>query len=214
MIDDPENLIVSLTDHTLSVSYTVGDPTHRYPGGVLVFDTFVRHPPHGEAYVNTDTLRVTGPSSTAVTHAPEGSIVEGNQTVVSTIPDRGTYSPRLGRDATIAFAPNGGIVAQAATVIAVRAHALGMIESELLDADDSLLTVGNPDVVSDEVAAFRHDVAEQVVETQVFDDGLQYVTLRKSPCGFVGTTSLVEYVDEPPYVRVQLPPVDRRDGAA
>jgi KaiC/GvpD/RAD55 family RecA-like ATPase len=87
-------------------------------------------------------------------------------------------------------------------------------EAELLEPEDSFVTVGNPDVVSDEVAAFRHDVAEQVVETQVFDDGLQYVTLRKSPCGFVGTTSLVEYVEEPPYLRVQMPPADRRDGAS
>jgi KaiC/GvpD/RAD55 family RecA-like ATPase len=88
------------------------------------------------------------------------------------------------------------------------------LEAELLGPDDSLVSVGNPDVVPDEVAAFRHDVAEQVVETQVFDDGLQYVTLRKSPCGFVGTTSLVEYVDDPPYLRVQAPPADRRDDAA
>lgn len=88
------------------------------------------------------------------------------------------------------------------------------LEAKLLGGDDSLVSVGNPNVVADEVAAFRHDVAEQVVETQVFDDGLQYLTLRKSPCGFVGTTSLVEYVDDPPYVRVQAPPADRRDGAA
>jgi circadian clock protein KaiC len=86
-------------------------------------------------------------------------------------------------------------------------------EGSLLGPDDSLVVVGNPDVVADEVAAFRQDVAEQVVETRVQDDGLQYLTLRKSPCGFVGTTSLVEYVAEPPYLRVQEPPEDRRDGA-
>jgi circadian clock protein KaiC len=83
----------------------------------------------------------------------------------------------------------------------------------LLGSEDSLVSVGNPDVVADEVAAFRHDVAEQVIETRVHDDGLQYLTLRKSPCGFVGTTSLVEYLAEPPYLRVQEPPEDRRDGA-
>lgn len=133
VVDDPENLTVTLNDRTLSVTYTVADATHLYPGDVLVFDTFVRHPPHGEAYVNTDRLRVTGPSSTIVTYTPEGSTVEGNQAVWTSSPDRGTYSPRLGRDATIAFAPDGGIVAQAATTTAVRAHVLGMIKSELLD---------------------------------------------------------------------------------
>jgi len=86
-------------------------------------------------------------------------------------------------------------------------------EGSLLGPEDSLVAVGNPNVVADEVAAFRHDVAEQVVETRIHDDGLQYLTLRKSPCGFVGTTSLVEYVEEPPYLRVQEPPDDRRDGA-
>ena len=84
-------------------------------------------------------------------------------------------------------------------------------EADLLGPEDSLLYVGNPAVVSDQTAAFRHDVAEQVVETRIHDDGLQYVTLRKSPCGFVGTTSLVEYVDEPPYVRVQHPPAERSE---
>lgn len=86
-------------------------------------------------------------------------------------------------------------------------------EGSLIDPEDSLVSVGNPDVVADEVAAFRHDVAEQVIETRIHDDGLQYLTLRKSPCGFVGTTSLVEYAAEPPYLRVQEPPKDRRDGA-
>lgn len=32
----------------------------------------------------------------------------------------------------------------------------------------------------------------------VNNDGLQYLSLDKSPCGFVGTTSLVEYSTEPP----------------
>ena len=86
-------------------------------------------------------------------------------------------------------------------------------EADLLGPDDALVYAVNTAVVSDEVAAFHHDVAEQVLETRVLDDGLQYLTLRKSPCGFVGTTSLVEYVEEPPYLRVQRPPQDRRDGS-
>jgi hypothetical protein len=71
----------------------------------------------------------------------------------------------------------------------------------------------NPSVVADRIAAFHTDVAEQVLETRIHDNGLQYLTLRKSPCGFVGSTSLVEYVEEPPYIRVQGPPQDRREGA-
>lgn len=79
-------------------------------------------------------------------------------------------------------------------------------ESALLDGDDRLVHVTNPDVVDDTVAAFHRDAAEQVLHTWIEDDGLQYVRLKKSPCGFVGTTSLIEYVTEPPYLRVQDPP--------
>jgi KaiC/GvpD/RAD55 family RecA-like ATPase len=86
-------------------------------------------------------------------------------------------------------------------------------ESRLIGPDDSLLYVLNPSVVADRIAAFHTDVAEQVLETRILDNGLQYLTLRKSPCGFVGSTSLVEYVEEPPYIRVQGPPQDRREGA-
>jgi KaiC/GvpD/RAD55 family RecA-like ATPase len=138
----------------------------------------------------------------------------------------GVHAPRETADAMIDLFGDLDEAADGETYALVNgdalAHRLGAggarrlryaYEAELLGPDDSFVTIGNPDVVPDEVAAFRHDVAEQVVETQVFDDGLQYVTLRKSPCGFVGTTSLVEYVDDPPYVRVQHPPVDRRDGS-
>ncbi|MFB6160645.1 MAG: RAD55 family ATPase [Haloferacaceae archaeon] len=85
-------------------------------------------------------------------------------------------------------------------------------ESRLLQRSDTLLYVLNPSVVEERVAEFHKDVAEQVLDTRITDSGLQYLTLRKSPCGFVGSTSLVEYIDEPPYIRVQAPPRDRRDG--
>jgi KaiC/GvpD/RAD55 family RecA-like ATPase len=85
-------------------------------------------------------------------------------------------------------------------------------ESRLVGPDDTLLYVLNPAVIPDRVAEFHKNVAEQVLGTRILDNGLQYVTLRKSPCGFVGSTSLVEYVEDPPYLRVQDPPQDRRDG--
>lgn len=87
-------------------------------------------------------------------------------------------------------------------------------QSRFLDPDDTLIHVSNPETIADRAAAFYRDAAEQVVETWVADDGLQYVTLRKSPCGFVGSTSLVEYVADPPYVRVQDPPATRENPAA
>jgi KaiC/GvpD/RAD55 family RecA-like ATPase len=84
-------------------------------------------------------------------------------------------------------------------------------EANLVDADDRLLHVTNPGQVDDSVTAFYRDAAEQVIETWMEDDGLQYLRLKKSPCGFVGSTSLVEYLTEPPYLEVQSPPGGRED---
>lgn len=87
-------------------------------------------------------------------------------------------------------------------------------ESQIIDDRDMVAHIQNPNVVSDEIAAFYHDAAEQVIQTWVRDDGLQYVTLKKSPCGFVGSTSLMEYINEPPYLRVQAPPQSRTNPFA
>jgi KaiC/GvpD/RAD55 family RecA-like ATPase len=84
-------------------------------------------------------------------------------------------------------------------------------EAQLIEADDTLLHVSNPDTIGDQIGAFYRNAAEQVLDVWMEDDGLQYVTLTKSPCGFVGTTSLVEYVEEPPYIRVQHPPQTREN---
>lgn len=87
-------------------------------------------------------------------------------------------------------------------------------ESNLVRPGDTLVHVHNPGTATDEVSAFFENTAEQVVETWLSDSGLQYVHLRKSPCGFVGTTSLVEYLEEAPYVAVQDPPSDRETPMA
>ena len=87
-------------------------------------------------------------------------------------------------------------------------------EAQLLDPESALLELLNPNTVSDELAGFYHGSVEQVLDTWIDDAGRQYVALRKSPCGFVGTTSLVEYIDDPPYVRVQHPPQTRENPYA
>jgi KaiC/GvpD/RAD55 family RecA-like ATPase len=87
-------------------------------------------------------------------------------------------------------------------------------ETTLLDDDDRLVHVTNPGQIDDEMSAFYRDAAEQVIETWTEDDGLQYLRLQKSPCGFVGTTSLVEYLTDPPYLRVQDPPSERENPYA
>jgi KaiC/GvpD/RAD55 family RecA-like ATPase len=87
-------------------------------------------------------------------------------------------------------------------------------ESRMLREEDLLVHVHNPSATSDEVAGFYTTAAEQVLRTWLADDGLQYITLEKSPCGFIGTTSLVEYTTEPPYLRIQDPPQERENPYA
>ncbi|MFB6120173.1 MAG: hypothetical protein ABEJ68_03545 [Halobacteriaceae archaeon] len=79
-------------------------------------------------------------------------------------------------------------------------------ETKLLESEDLLVHVQNPAVVADEIAAVYESAATQVLATELTDDGRQHVTLRKSPRGRVGATSLVKFTDEPPFVEVASPP--------
>jgi KaiC/GvpD/RAD55 family RecA-like ATPase len=87
-------------------------------------------------------------------------------------------------------------------------------ESRMLREEDLMVHVHNPSVTPEEVSGFYTNAAEQVIRTWLADDGLQYLTLEKSPCGFIGTTSLVEYTTDPPYLRVQDPPQERENPYA
>lgn len=131
VVDEPANLSVALAGRTVTATFTVADATHRYPGGVVLFDGFARYPPHGAPYINADTLTVEGPSDTAITHTPPESTVSGNRAVWKPGDDRQRFNSPLGREARVAFAPDDGVLAQVATAGAVRVHALETIESEL-----------------------------------------------------------------------------------
>lgn len=87
-------------------------------------------------------------------------------------------------------------------------------EAQLLAESDMLVDILNPNVVADVSSEFYKDAAEQVLNVWSTEEGLQYVTLEKSPCGFVGTTSLIEYRNTPPYLRVQEPPQTRTNPYA
>ncbi|MUV87237.1 AAA family ATPase [Natronomonas sp. CBA1123] len=87
-------------------------------------------------------------------------------------------------------------------------------EAHWLRSDDLLVHVHNPNVTGDRITGFYTNAAEQVLRTWITDNGLQYVSLKKSPCGFVGTTSLVEYTTEHPFLRVQDPPEERENPYA
>lgn len=84
-------------------------------------------------------------------------------------------------------------------------------QESYLRPDDLLVHVHNPTVTSRDIGGFYTNAAEQVIRTWLSPDGLQYLTLEKSPCGFIGTTSMVEYTTEPPFLRLQRPPQEREN---
>lgn len=128
---EPENLSSTLEDRTLTVTFAVDDSTHQYPGGVIVFDEFTQSPPTTDVYVNADTLTITGPSGTTVTHTPPGGTIAENRATWTSESDQQYDGPELGREPTVAFAPDDGLVSKAATSGALEAHSFGLIESEL-----------------------------------------------------------------------------------
>jgi len=78
-------------------------------------------------------------------------------------------------------------------------------EEHLYLEGDTSVYLYNPGTLSDQLAAFYENGAWQTVRTWVGDNGLQYVKLEKSPSGYLGSTRLVEYVEEEPYMRIQQP---------
>ncbi|MFC6974068.1 hypothetical protein ACFQL1_04295 [Halomicroarcula sp. GCM10025709] len=79
-------------------------------------------------------------------------------------------------------------------------------EENLYQPEDTTMYLYNPDTLSDELAAFYRNGAWQNLRTWVNDNGLQYIKLKKSPSGYMGSTRLVEYVTDEPYMRVQRLP--------
>ncbi|PSP95507.1 hypothetical protein BRC91_02330 [Halobacteriales archaeon QS_4_62_28] len=79
-------------------------------------------------------------------------------------------------------------------------------EENLFDARDTSLYFFNEESMTDELAAFYQNSAWQSLKTWLSDNGLQYIKLEKAPNGYLGSTRLVEYTDEEPYMQVQNPP--------
>lgn len=130
VVDEPQNLTVTLNDRIVTTTFTVENVAHRHTGNVLLFDIFAQAPPNGDAYIDADRLTVRGPPGMAVTHAPASGNVTGPR-VVWTSADNRMGSPKINRKSYIAFAPDDGIVAQIASDVAIRGALLGTIGTEL-----------------------------------------------------------------------------------
>ena len=78
-------------------------------------------------------------------------------------------------------------------------------ELQFLADSELLVQLLNPAVVPSAVAAFYRDSAEQIIDITQYNEGMRYLTLNKSPSGRVGSTALLNPIDEPPYVRAEMP---------
>ncbi|MFB6203721.1 MAG: RAD55 family ATPase [Candidatus Nanohaloarchaea archaeon] len=94
------------------------------------------------------------------------------------------------------------------------ARSLAYHESGMVEEEDRLIYLMNPRVIPDELADTYIDMSDQVLTTWLADDGIQWIKLKKSPCGYVGKTALVEYMDERPYLSVEAPPSERENPLA
>ena len=79
-------------------------------------------------------------------------------------------------------------------------------EENLYLERDTSMYMFNPQTMDERLAAFYENGAWQTLDTWISGNGLQYLELEKSPSGYLGSTRLVEYLDEEPYMRVQRPP--------
>jgi hypothetical protein len=77
-------------------------------------------------------------------------------------------------------------------------------ETTVIDDEDVLLHLQNPDFADAETTAVYENAATQVLDVTLGEGGRQHVSLEKSPAGLVGATGLVEFTDEQPYVSVSL----------
>lgn len=77
------------------------------------------------------------------------------------------------------------------------------LEANYISPEDIHLDIHNPNLMADQLAAFYVDAAGQVLRTWMSESGLQYLELSKSPMGSVGSTRLIEYTEDRPFLRIQ-----------
>ena len=66
--------------------------------------------------------------------------------------------------------------------------------------DDVVLYTVNPGSQDGALVEFFVDTSRQTVAVERDDDGLEWLTVRKSPTGEPGASKLVAYREDPPYV--------------
>jgi KaiC/GvpD/RAD55 family RecA-like ATPase len=66
--------------------------------------------------------------------------------------------------------------------------------------EDVVCYTANPRIIDEELTGFLVDTSSQTLDFYRDDDGLEWVTVEKSPTGEPGSSRLVAYQNDPPYV--------------
>jgi hypothetical protein len=72
----------------------------------------------------------------------------------------------------------------------------------IVRSDDAIVYVHNPDLLPGTLGGYFVDEATQVLDTWLHR-GMQFLQLEKAPTNNIGGTRYVEYIQEPPFVKVQ-----------
>ncbi|WP_415382479.1 RAD55 family ATPase [Halosimplex sp. TS25] len=68
------------------------------------------------------------------------------------------------------------------------------------DEEDVVVYTVNPAIQDRTLVEFFVDASRQTLRIERADDGVEWLTLRKSPTGAPGTSAVVDYAEKPPYV--------------
>lgn len=77
------------------------------------------------------------------------------------------------------------------------------VQSNIFHDDDHLVVTYNPEVMDKRLAEFFVYDAVQVFDVWRESTNMNYISVEKSPEGAIGSSRLLENVDEPPYIRVR-----------
>jgi KaiC/GvpD/RAD55 family RecA-like ATPase len=77
------------------------------------------------------------------------------------------------------------------------------VQSNIFQDDDLLVVTHNPEVMDKRLAEFFVYDAVQVFNVWRESANMNYVSVEKSPTGVIGSSRLLENVEEPPFIRVR-----------
>lgn len=74
------------------------------------------------------------------------------------------------------------------------------LEATLVDSNDLLIDISNPELIGSDTESFYNDISQQAITHWVSEAGIQYLKTNKGPGAQVGTVDALEFSSTSPYV--------------